>query len=125
MLKPTKAIELFIDKLEHKTFSSGETIFTEGEPGNVMYGINSGEIEIIVNNQVVETIESGDLFGEGALVHTEHKRYSTAKAKTDCQLLVIDLEKFLFLVQETPMFAIEVMRSYSDRLIKLKHSQNL
>jgi CRP/FNR family cyclic AMP-dependent transcriptional regulator len=122
MLKPTKTIELFIGKLEEQKIDAGETIFTEGDSGSIMFGLVDGEVEIIVNNKVVETISSGDVFGEGALVHVEHKRASTARAKTDCHLIIIDQEKFMFLIQETPMFAIEIMRSYSDRLIKLKHS---
>jgi CRP/FNR family cyclic AMP-dependent transcriptional regulator len=121
MLKPTKTIELFLNQLEQKKVNAGETIFKEGDPGKVMYGLVDGEVEIIVNSKVVETISSGDVFGEGALVHTEHKRYSTAKAKTDCHLVLLDLEKFLFLIQETPIFALEVIRSYSERLIRLKH----
>ncbi len=39
---------------------------------------------------------------------------STAKAKTDCKIAILDQEHFLFDVQETSLFALEVMRSYSD-----------
>ncbi|ELR98999.1 cyclic nucleotide-binding domain-containing protein [Gloeocapsa sp. PCC 73106] len=122
MLKPTKIIEPFISKLEQRTVKSGEIIFNEGEPGEVIYGLLSGEVEIIVNGKVVEEITPGDVFGVGALVQLNHLRASTAKAKSDCQLIVVNQEKFLFLVQETPVFSLEVMRSYSARLIKLKHS---
>ncbi|MFM8309662.1 MAG: cyclic nucleotide-binding protein, partial [Microcystis aeruginosa] len=45
---------------------------------------------------------------------------STAIAKTDCKLAYLNQPQFLFAVQETPMFAIKVLRSYSDRFRKLK-----
>lgn len=92
----------------------------EGEPGDVIYGIIQGTVELWIDNAVVETIEAGDLFGEGSLVHDDHKRFETAIAKTDCVLAFLDHHHFLFVVQQTPVFALEVMRSYSDRLRYLK-----
>ena len=85
-----------------------------------MYGIIFGEVEMCLNGKVVETIKEGDIFGQGALVHQDHKRASTAIAKTECQLAFLNREHFLFAVQQTPMFALEVMRSYSDRFRRLK-----
>ena len=85
-----------------------------------MYGIIEGEIEMYVDGKVIEVIKEGDIFGQGALVHEDHLRASTVIAKTDCKLAVLDREHFLFAVQQTPMFALEVMRSYSDRHRRLK-----
>ncbi len=85
-----------------------------------MYGIVEGEVELCVDGKVVETILQGDVFGEGALVHEDHKRYETAIAKTDCCLVFLNRQHFFFAVQQTPMFALEVIRSYSDRLRRLK-----
>ena len=72
-----------------------------------------------IDNKLVETIKPADLFGEGAIVHEDHKRASTAIAKTETVLGFLEREHFLFALQETPMFAVEVMRSYSDRSFKL------
>jgi CRP-like cAMP-binding protein len=85
-----------------------------------MYGIISGEVEMYLKGKMVETIKAGDIFGQGALVHEDHQRASTAIAKTECQLAFLNREHFLFAVQQTPMFALEVMRSYSDRFRRLK-----
>ena len=85
-----------------------------------MYGIVEGQVEMLVNDKIVETIKQGDVLGQGALLHSDHLRTSTARAKTDCQIACLDQQHFLFAVQETPMFALEVMRSYSDRLRNLK-----
>ncbi|MGF1541290.1 MAG: cyclic nucleotide-binding domain-containing protein, partial [Pleurocapsa sp.] len=93
----------------------------EGERGDVIYGIISGEVEILVNGKVIETIQKGDVFGEGALLHLDHQRDSDAITKTDSLLAFLNREHFLFAVQQTPMFALEVMKSYSDRLRRLRH----
>lgn len=86
-----------------------------------MFGIIKGAVDLVVENQVVETINAGDVFGEGSLVRVQGTRASTAVAQTDCTLAVMDLKKFLFAVQETPMFALEIMYSLSERLRHFKH----
>ena len=119
MLSPVETVKLFQSQPE-QTFSKGEVIFRSGEPGTVMYGIIEGAIEMYVDGKVIEVIEKGDVFGQGALVHEDHLRGSTVMAKTDCKLAVLDREHFLFAVQQTPLFALEVIRSYSDRHRRLK-----
>jgi CRP-like cAMP-binding protein len=103
-----------------QTHDPGAVIFRSGEQGTGMYGILAGEIEMQIDGQTVETLTSGDVFGIGAIVHPDHLRASTAITKTACQLAYMDREHFLFAVQQTPMFALEVMRSYSDRFRHLK-----
>ncbi|MEM8614803.1 MAG: cyclic nucleotide-binding domain-containing protein [Cyanobacteria bacterium P01_H01_bin.105] len=120
MLEPVRTIEIYQKPPSPMTLKAGDPIFKEGEPGDIIYGILTGEVELWINNTVVETIQQGDLFGEGALVHADHKRFETAIAKTDCLLTFLDRHHFLFVVQQTPLFALEVMRSYSDRLRALK-----
>lgn len=119
MLSPIETIKLFQSQPE-QIFSQGDIIFKNGEQGMVMYGIIEGEIEMYINGKVIELIKKGDVFGQGALVHEDYLRASTAMAKTDCKLAVLDREHFLFAVQQTPMFALEIMRSYSDRHRHLK-----
>jgi CRP/FNR family cyclic AMP-dependent transcriptional regulator len=114
-------VEIFSKVPENIEYQAGDTIFREGELGQVMYGIISGTVVEQVEGQTVETIDAGDVFGEGALVHLDKLRRSTAIAKTDCKLAVLDEERFKFLIDNTPTFAIEVMRSYSDRLHRFKH----
>ena len=121
MLKPVETIKILQNNSHQiKSFATGEVIFQQGTKGDLIYGIIEGEVEMLVNDKVVETIKQGDVFGQGALLHSDHLRTSTARAKTDCQIACLDQQHFLFAVQETPMFALEVMRSYSDRLRSLK-----
>ncbi len=85
-----------------------------------MYGILEGEVDILVNGKVIETIEPGEVFGAGILVGVKNRTY-TAVAKTDIKLAYLDEQGFLFAVQETPVFALQVMKSYSERLSRLQH----
>ncbi len=121
-MEVAELVKIFQTKSEPKTFASQEIIFKEGEQGHTMYGIISGEVELVIDGHVVETIKAGDIFGEGALVDKEHTRASTAIAKTECQLTYINEPTFVYMVQETPMFALDVIRSYSVRLRRLKRT---
>ncbi|MBD2426736.1 cyclic nucleotide-binding domain-containing protein [Phormidium sp. FACHB-1136] len=116
MLNPAHAISLFTKAPDIHLFKAGETIFEIGTTGQVMYGVIEGEVDMMVNGKVFETIQAGDVFGEGALVQDPPLRASTAVAKTDCKLAAMDKTHFKFLVQETPLFALEVIRSMSTRL---------
>ena len=49
-------------------FAPGEVIFAKGDKGDKMYVIRSGEIEIERDGKIVETLSSGGIFGEMALI---------------------------------------------------------
>ncbi|WP_193198719.1 cyclic nucleotide-binding domain-containing protein [Nostoc sp. MG11] len=120
MLSPVVTVSIFQKQPNPKVFSAGQIIFEEGQPGDFMYGILEGEVDILVNDKVVETIETGEVFGVGVLVGVKNRTY-TAIAKTDCKLAFLDEQGFLFAVQETPVFSIKVMKSYSERLSRVEH----
>lgn len=100
---------------------AGRTVFKAGESGDCMFGLLEGTVDLTWNGESGhERIEAGDVFGAGALVTPEHRRFGNAVAQTDCKLLVMNKEKFLFAVQESPMFAIELLGSIDQRLRDLK-----
>ena len=96
-------------------FASGDVIFKEGSQGDNMYVIRSGEIEIARDGKVIETLGPGGVFGEMALIDSS-PRSATAAAKTACVVVPISEKTFLFLVHETPFFALAVMRTLANRL---------
>ncbi|MEA5424086.1 Crp/Fnr family transcriptional regulator [Synechococcus sp. CCY9201] len=99
----------------------GELIFRSGESGDCMFGVLEGTVQLSWNGDTGhEQIEAGDVFGAGALVTHDHRRYGNARALSPCRLLVMNREKFLFAVQESPMFAIELLGSIDQRLRHLK-----
>jgi CRP-like cAMP-binding protein len=98
-----------------ESFTAGETIFKQGEPGRVMYVVLSGEVELTHETADVIRVGAGESFGEMALI--EHLgRSATAVAASDVELASINQATFLVLVHDTPHFALEVMQSLSQRL---------
>lgn len=95
--------------------AAGSVIFREGEAGDCLYVILAGEVDVSVNGRHVWCLRGGEIFGEMALVETR-ARSATAIARTDCRLVRIDERRFLFLVSQTPYFALGLLRLLASRL---------
>lgn len=100
---------------EFQTFSADDTVFRQGDARTFMFVVNEGEVEIKIGDKVLEVVGPGGIFGEMAMIDGS-PRTATAIARTDCKLVPIDAKRFEFLVQQTPHFAIEVMRVLAGRL---------
>ena len=95
--------------------SAGEVIFSEGDPGDVMYAVREGAVELRVGGSVVETVGRGGLFGEMALVD-DGPRSAAAVAATASEVVPIDRDRFVQLVEEAPGFALTIMTVMAERL---------
>ena len=108
-------INIFRNEPNPERFSAGQVIFEEGSPGEIMYVIQEGEVDILVGNRLLETVGPGGIIGEMALVDRS-ARSASAVAKTDCRLVPLDELRFKTQVHQTPFFAVQVMRIMADRL---------
>jgi CRP/FNR family transcriptional regulator, cyclic AMP receptor protein len=108
-------LQLFRHSEDGIAIAAGQMIFKEGDPGDLMYVVLAGEIQITLNDKIIETLSAGEILGELALVD-HNPRSANAIAKTDCVLVPISERRFLFLVQETPYFALHVMSVMAKRL---------
>lgn len=96
-------------------FAEGQVIFKQGDPGEVMYFVVEGEVEISLGDRVLNNVVQGGIFGEMALID-DAPRSATAVAKTECRLIPISQRRFVFLVQSMPYFALQVMSVMAERL---------
>lgn len=108
--------EMFRRDQEAITFAEGATIFSEGDEGETMYVVAEGEVNLIVHGTLVETLAPGGMFGEMALLGKKEPRTASAVAATDCKLSPIDRKRFMYLIQQTPYFALQMMQVMADRL---------
>lgn len=98
--------------------AAGDVIFREGDPGEIAYVVTEGDVDLSIGGVHLDVVESGGIFGEMTLV--DHKvRSATATARTDCKIVPVDQRRFLYLVQNTPFFAIEVMQTMAERLRRM------
>jgi len=106
---------LFGDNDEAVTLDAGQVLFQQGEPAESFYVVKSGELQILNGNHVFETVGKGGILGEMALVDGG-SRSATVRAVARSELIPVDERRFLFMVQQTPYFALRVMRVMSERL---------
>jgi CRP/FNR family cyclic AMP-dependent transcriptional regulator len=106
---------LFRGETDVVTLAPGQELFKKGDAGRHMYVVKSGEVQVIDGNHVFETVPAGGILGEMALISGQ-TRSTGARATVASVVVPIDEKRFLFLVQQTPFFAIRVMRVMSNRL---------
>jgi len=101
-------------------FPAGAVIFEEGDPGEVLFVIQSGEVELtrlgLMGRQAVARLGCGEFFGEMSVVVRE-PRTARAVAISECRLLELDGATLEAMCVERPEIAIRIIRRLTDRLI--------
>jgi CRP-like cAMP-binding protein len=98
-----------------RPLKAGSVIFREGEDAHELFVIKSGQVRIQIGNRTITELSADDIFGEMALIDNE-PRSAIAVAVTDVELVAVSEQQFLFLVSQTPYFALKVMRVLAQRL---------
>ena len=105
-----------------QSYPAGQVIFREGQTGTEMFVIADGLVDITLEGRLINRLETGDIFGEMALVD-ERPRSASAIAVTDCKILPLDQARFASLVQQQPDFATQVMKIMSVRMRHLMEDE--
>lgn len=108
-------IHLFDKSSDFTVYPAGAVVFNAGDKGDCMYAVISGEVEIILNGKVIDTIGASSVFGEMALVE-DKPRSASAIVKAEAKLVKVDRNRFLFMVQQTPFFALHMLSLVTERL---------
>ena len=108
-------VDLFRNVMEARKYHPGEVIFYQGEMGEEMYALKKGTVELRIDGKLLDVMEENEIFGEMALV--DHMpRSATAVAVNEVEVIPIDSHRFLFMVQQTPNFALTMLRLVTSRL---------
>src|ERR1044071_5697127 len=113
----------------------GETLFHAGEPGESLFVVRSGSIELFIKDTVGQKIvltiaEAGDLFGELSLLDSG-PRTATAVALSETDLLMLDRDDLLLLFEKRPDAALNMLAAMStmtrraDELLRTRVSRNV
>jgi len=115
-----------------KRLTPGEILFSEGDGGNEMYLIKSGQIMITkrIGNEekTLAILKDGDFFGEMAVLD-QSPRSASAIAKTEAELIIVDRDAFLKQVRENPFisYVIETLTKrlrQTDEMLKFMYIKN-
>jgi CRP/FNR family transcriptional regulator, cyclic AMP receptor protein len=123
------------DVIDYEKLDEGQLLFQTGEPGESLYIVRSGEIELFIKDTagqkiVLNVVRAGDMFGELSLLDSG-PRSATAIALTETELLVLDRDDLLLLFQKKPDAALHMLAAMSgmtrkaDQLLRTRVSRNV
>lgn len=97
-------LEDLMNQLEPRIYVPGERIFKIDEPGDALYFIHSGHVDILSrDNTKIVTLGEGAFFGEAALL-SEKPRNATVKATSYCDIYLLHKEDFITAISLYPEF---------------------
>ena len=97
------------------TYAAGSIVFNKGDAGSCMYVVQSGVIEMVIGDKVIEVCGPNEAIGFMSMIDGA-ARSSTARVKEACELSLIDQRRFRFMVDEVPNFALYVMGAMARRI---------
>jgi uncharacterized membrane protein len=123
------------DVVDYEKLDAGHILFQTGEPGDALYIVRTGEIELYIKDTagqkiVLNVVRPGEMFGELSLLDSG-PRSATATALTETELLVLDRDDLLLLFQKKPDAALHMLAAMSsmtrkaDQLLRTRVSRNV
>jgi len=102
-----------------KLYKDGELIVREGDPGDCLYVIQDGEVEVFRGADGGETflavLGQDEFFGEVPLFERQD-RSASVRAKGDVRVLTVDRKTLLRRIQEDPTLAYRILETMSRRI---------
>lgn len=105
---------------EVRFYKAGEPVFQEGDPGDGIYVVLEGAVQVSAlvgqnERRVLSRIEKGDFFGEMAVLDDE-PRSASATAETDTRAFFIRRDNLLAVLDHSPKLAVSLVREFSFRM---------
>jgi len=111
--------EALVRQAHERVFEPGSVIFDEGDPGEALFVIRSGTVELSrrgrTGRQVVAGLAAGDFFGEMSVLLGE-PRTARAVATCECRALELDAPTLEAVCIDRPEVMIRLLRRLSGRL---------
>jgi CRP-like cAMP-binding protein len=102
-----------------KVYNDGDVIVRQGEPGDCMYEILEGTVEVLreKNSQEVclAVLSKGDFFGEMAIFERE-VRSATVRAMGEVRAITIDKRTLMRRISEDPSLAFRIVEKMANRI---------
>ncbi|XP_059802406.1 cGMP-dependent protein kinase 2 [Hypanus sabinus] len=98
-LEPQHVREI-VECMYERSYQETDVVIQEGEPGNHLYVLADGTLEVIQNGKLLGQMHPGTAFGELAILYN-CKRTATVKAVTESWIWVLDRQVFQSIMMET------------------------
>ncbi|MDR0487611.1 MAG: Crp/Fnr family transcriptional regulator [Treponema sp.] len=106
-----------------RTFQAGEMIFSEHEPGDTFYLIQSGRVQLVKIigdiERTLDILQPSEMFGEMAILENS-PRSATAIAMDQVKVLEFNTQNFEILLLGNPQIALKLLRMFCKRIYDSK-----
>jgi len=123
LLKDLPKLELFklVNTLPVEKFEAGTYLFREGDPGDSLYVVKEGVIEIVLapetpDEMMLRVCGPGEYVGEMSLIMPKGKRTASVRARQATSAWMMSREKFNEVLQQWPNLAYSMVSIMSERL---------
>jgi CRP-like cAMP-binding protein len=117
----------FVQLCHKRSFKTGEFIYHQGDPGNGMYIIEEGQVELLIENSIKKEddteqpvsliLEAPEVFGNLSIDY-DMRRMSSARAVTDAKVLGFFAPDMEMLQRRQPRIALKFMNEINRTLAK-------
>ncbi len=112
---PDSLLKELAEGCESMRFGEGEVLFEEGDPGDALYVVNEGTLEIFLGDTVLDVSGRGACLGEMALL-TEDRRTASIRAATESTVLRLSRPIFRDVLDRHPELAWGIFRELADKV---------
>lgn len=113
-------LRILASRLANRSYKAGQVIFNQGEPGNEMYIVADGQVNIYLPGDAsrrvsLKDLARGEYFGELGLFD-DKPRSASALATTDAVLLGLTRPMLASYLEARPQAAMPILRTMAERL---------
>ncbi|HET9589504.1 MAG TPA: SpoIIE family protein phosphatase [Anaerolineales bacterium] len=118
---PSEELDRLVAEMDVVNLNSGDILFREGDPGEHLYVVVNGQLEILMapdtdDELILNVLYEGEYLGEMSLIQPGGHRTASARARGDVVLLSMNRKQFRGLLQRHPELANEMVNVLSQRL---------
>jgi len=109
-------------QLFERKFGPGERLFEQGAPGRAAFFLESGEVEIVLEDRVLDVLQPGQIFGETASILGE-PRSAGARARGEVTVFELPPEVFGFYLRSDRSASKRLIGTLAERLKRANSQQ--
>lgn len=118
---PPAEMAKIVASLPTATFKAGAYLFQDGDPGENLYVVRDGELEVVLaaespDEMLLKVVGPGEYVGEMGLILEDGKRTATVRARTKSQTWVMSRGRFNEMLHRWPVIAYAMVSILSERL---------
>jgi serine phosphatase RsbU (regulator of sigma subunit) len=118
---PPDELERLVALLDSKEMKAGEILFREGDPGEHLYVVMNGELEVLMgegkpDELILNVLREGEYLGEMSLIVPGGHRTASVRARGPATLVSMSRSQFMDITERYPVLASSMVRVLSQRL---------